>query len=85
MTYDAFLKAKMVSAPARGFTVSAEDINPLLKPHQRDIVQWCVAGGRHGRGVELNPRYWLDSCQYLKAAETKVSMPTLFDALEASA
>lgn len=42
----------------------------------------AVLKGRKGIGVELNPRYFFDSCQYLKAAEQKVNMPTLFDALE---
>ena len=35
--------------------------------------------GRQGIGVELNSRYWADSVAYLRAAERKVSMPTLFD------
>lgn len=37
--------------------------------------------GRRGMGVELNHRYFLDGCAYLKAAEQKMSMPTLFDLL----
>lgn len=39
--------------------------------------------GRKGISVELNPRYFLDSLAYLKAAEEKLNMPTLFDILEA--
>lgn len=35
--------------------------------------------GRTGRGHELNPRYFFDGVQYLKAMEREVSMPTLFD------
>lgn len=35
--------------------------------------------GRRGRGHELNPRYFFDGVQYLKAMEREVSMPTLFD------
>jgi DNA modification methylase len=44
----------------------------------------AVLMGREGRGVELNSRYFLDSLHYLKAAEQKVSMPTLFDLAEVS-
>lgn len=37
--------------------------------------------GRKGRGVELNPQYYLDALKYLHAAERTVAMPTLFDML----
>ncbi len=35
--------------------------------------------GRRGRGVELNPGYYLDAVKYLEAAERANDMPTLFD------
>lgn len=37
---------------------------------------------RKGIGIELNPSYFLDGVHYLKAAEHKMEMPTLFDVLE---
>lgn len=46
MDYIQFLKSKIEVAPVSGFEVSTEDINPALKPHQRDAVQWAVRGGR---------------------------------------
>jgi hypothetical protein len=39
----------------------------------------AVKLGRNGQGSELNPQYFLDSVQYLKAMEAEVSMPSLFD------
>lgn len=46
-TYEDFLDSKAAIAAETGFPdVSAEDINPRLKPHQRDIVLWAVRGGR---------------------------------------
>jgi DNA modification methylase len=39
----------------------------------------AVLAGRQGLGTELNPGYFADACAYLKAAEEKMSMPTLFD------
>lgn len=46
-TYQEFLSGKAQLATATGFVdVSAEDVNPLLKPHQRDAVAWAVRGGR---------------------------------------
>jgi hypothetical protein len=44
--YRAFLEAKAVLAPQAGFTVEDAEIHPLLKPHQRVMVRWAVAGGR---------------------------------------
>lgn len=34
--------------------------------------------GRQGRGVELNPGYFLDGCQYVKAMADELAMPDLF-------
>lgn len=44
--YLEFLRAKARLAPAMGFETTDDEIHPLLKPHQRDIVRWCVKGGR---------------------------------------
>jgi hypothetical protein len=41
--------------------------------------------GRRGRGVELNPSYFLDGVKYLRAMEEKVGMPSLFDLLDGEA
>lgn len=46
MSYADFLAAKMVFAPEGGFDVADDEINPLLKPHQRAIVRWACKGGR---------------------------------------
>ena len=44
--YLEFLRAKVAVAAARGFVVEDSEINPILKPHQRAIVRWAIAGGR---------------------------------------
>lgn len=46
MNYIEFLHTKVEVAPVSGFEVRPEDINPALKPHQRDAVMWAVKGGR---------------------------------------
>lgn len=46
VTYDAFLREKVNFTRVFGFDVDPDAINPILKPHQRDIVRWAVAGGR---------------------------------------
>jgi SNF2 family DNA or RNA helicase len=46
MTYDEFLRSKMVIAAESGFDVADHEINQNLKPHQRDAVRWAVKGGK---------------------------------------
>jgi len=45
MNYTDFLKAKIPLATFDGYECQAEDVNPLLRPHQIAIVQWAVKGG----------------------------------------
>ena len=44
-SYTDFLKQKIRMASFKGFDVPMEQINPFLKPHTREIVQWAVQGG----------------------------------------
>ena len=46
MDYLSFLHSKIAIAKEMGFEISDSEINPILKPHQRAIVQWMVFGGR---------------------------------------
>lgn len=46
VAYADFLVAKATIATCDGFTVDQGEIHPLLKPHQRLLVQWAVRGGR---------------------------------------
>lgn len=46
MEYLEFLKSKIEIAKDSGFTVKREEINPALKPHQKDAVIWALKGGR---------------------------------------
>lgn len=45
MDYLEFLKSKIELAPESGFEVSVDEINPALKPHQKDAVMWACRGG----------------------------------------
>jgi hypothetical protein len=42
----------------------------------------AILKGRFGLGIELNPTYFVDGASYCRAAESKVSMPSLFDVFE---
>ena len=46
MDYQEFIKSKIAISKPAGFEISQEEINPMLKPHQKDIVQWSIKGGR---------------------------------------
>ena len=46
MNYTDFLKSKVVVAPKSGFAIDRGQLNPELKGHQKDAVQWAIAGGR---------------------------------------
>ena len=46
MTYDAFLRSKIIVAPESGFDVDPAAVSKALKPHQRDAVIWACKGGR---------------------------------------
>jgi hypothetical protein len=46
LDYLDFVRAKIITLPALGLPVPANDVHPWLKPHCRDIVTWAVNGGR---------------------------------------
>lgn len=46
MEYRDFLENKIDLAPETGIAIGLEEVNPALKPHQRDGVLWAVQGGR---------------------------------------
>jgi hypothetical protein len=46
LTYDEFVSRKATFDQSYGHVVDASWVNPILKPHQRDLVLWAVAGGR---------------------------------------
>lgn len=45
MSYQQFIESKIVTAQNFGLEISQDEINPLCKAHQKDIIQWAVAGG----------------------------------------
>lgn len=51
-TYLEFLKSKIVLAKESGFDIDPGEINPALKPHQRDSVIWALRGGRRDKQIE---------------------------------
>ena len=48
MTYKEFLERKIDIAPMSGIEVNSEEVNPVLKNHQKVSVLWALRGGRRG-------------------------------------
>ncbi|WP_349862612.1 DNA methyltransferase [Leifsonia sp. WHRI 6310E] len=44
--YEAFLGDKVAFEKSYGFQVNPLELHSVLKPHQRDVVAWALAGGR---------------------------------------
>lgn len=45
-SYTEFLRRKVQLSTEHGFECTDDEINPVLKPHQRECVKWAVRGGR---------------------------------------
>lgn len=45
LEYMNFVRSKINMARLNGIEIDVSEINPILKPHQRDIVKWAVMGG----------------------------------------
>lgn len=46
LDYRSFLESKVCATPSAAVEIEASAVNPILKPHQRAIVRWMVAGGQ---------------------------------------
>lgn len=46
MNYREFLETKIELATESGFVIDPVELNPALKPHQKDAVAWALKGGR---------------------------------------
>jgi len=46
MEYKEFLENKIVIADSFGYEIDQSEINPIALPHQKDIIQWSISGGR---------------------------------------
>ena len=46
MDYKEFLKRKIAIAEDYGFNIEKESLPDILLPHQKDIIQWAIKGGK---------------------------------------
>ena len=81
MEYIEFLKSKIDIAPKTGIEISEEDVNPILKPHQRDAVIWAVRGGRRalfesfGLGKTVQALEWCNIITRKEGGQALIVLP----------
>lgn len=81
MNYDDFLRSKIEVAPVSGFEIRTEEINPALKPHQKDAVMWAIRGGRRalfesfGLGKTVQELEWCRLVQDHEQAPVIIVLP----------
>ena len=81
MSYDSFLKSKIVIAPVSGFDISADDIHPALLPHQKDAVAWACKGGRRalfesfGLGKTIQILEWCRQVVLHEGGKALITLP----------
>lgn len=75
--YQAFIAAKAVVAPTRGFLVDDAEISPILKLHQRRIVQWALAGGQRAIFATYGLGKTIQQLEIMRLILAKVGGPVL--------
>lgn len=81
MEYIEFLKSKIDIAPKTGIEISEKDVNPILKPHQRDAVIWAVRGGRRalfesfGLGKTVQALEWCNIITRKEGGQALIVLP----------
>lgn len=75
--YEAFLDAKRAVAPAVGFDVPADALNPALFPFQRDLVRWSLRKGRAALFATTGLGKTLMQLDWARAVTTRFAGPVL--------
>ena len=75
--YRKFLEDKIKMAAPGGLPCGMEEISPVLKPHQRDIVHWAVRGGQRAIFARFGLGKTLMQLEVMRLIHAKASGPTL--------
>jgi len=77
VTYQEFLEQKINMAGAGGLSCELGGISTALKPHQRDIVHWCVTGGQRAIFAQFGLGKTLMQLEIMRLLHTKSGGRTL--------
>ncbi len=81
MNYIEFLKQKIDVAPKTGLDITADEVNPILLPHQKDAVMWAVKGGRRalfesfGLGKTVQALEWCNIITKHEGGQALIVLP----------
>ena len=67
-----FLRAKVVLAEKQGVDIEDDEINPILKDHQRVSVRWAAAGGRRALFKAFGLGKTMDQLELVRIMRQKV-------------
>ncbi|WP_214228606.1 DNA methyltransferase [Pedobacter sp. B4-66] len=70
--YQEFLKGKVRLAQSTGFSITDEEINPALKPHNRLMVKWMVEGGRRACFASFGLHKTVTQLEVIRITLTKI-------------
>jgi DNA modification methylase len=76
-SYQEFLASKAQLSRSCGFEISAEEVNPQLKPFNRDIVRWAIHGGRRAIFAAFGLHKTAMQLEIMRLLGTKQSGPRL--------
>lgn len=77
MGYQEFLEQKIKVASLNGLECKADEISIILKPHQRDIVQWAVRGGQRAIFAQFGLGKSLIQLEIMRLIHRKMGGKTL--------
>jgi DNA modification methylase len=69
--YQEFIKGKINLQHQSGFDIDNSDINPMLFPHQRDIVKWAVFGGCRAVFAAFGLGKTMIQCEIMRIIQSK--------------
>ncbi len=75
--YQQFVAAKIKMATVSGFELAEDDLHPILKPHQRDIVRWAVRGGNRAVFASFGLGKSVMQCEWARHIERIADGPIL--------
>ncbi len=77
MNYQQFIKSKIAIARLGGFEIDTAELPDVLKPHQRDIVQWALRGGQRAVFASFGLGKTAIQLAIMKIIATRFEKPTL--------
>lgn len=75
--YMKFLEDKIIQTPVNGFLIDRSKLHPILKPHQQDIVLWCLEGGHRAIFAQFGLGKTVMQLEIAKQVVDKTNKPFL--------